>query len=250
MSAKPPPTDLPTHSFSTAAEFEAFLEREHTTAPGLYLKLAKKYSGNASVTAAEAVEVALCFGWIDGRANRLDNDWWTVRYTPRRSKSLWSQKNVSTVARLAESGRMRPAGLAVVEAAKMDGRWERAYAGPATIVVPDDLAAALAACPPADAFFAGMNKSDRYSVLWRVVAASPQSRAKRIEALVETLAAGTKPGAPAKPASKSKQNFTLRKGVTTTAVRKQGMSRKKVEETPVQEEQGKQPRREGLRPRP
>ncbi|KAJ5168491.1 uncharacterized protein N7482_004085 [Penicillium canariense] len=193
MPNPPPPSDLPIYSFSTAQDLEAFLEREHSTASGFYLKLAKKASGLQSVSAAEAVETALCFGWIDGRANAFDENWWLARYTPRRTKSIWSQKNVNTVSQLIESGRMRPAGLAAVDAAKADGRWERAYAGPATITVPDDLAAALAAEVGAKSFFETLNKSDRYAVLWRVQTASPTVRAKRIDNMVQMLAEGKRP---------------------------------------------------------
>jgi uncharacterized protein YdeI (YjbR/CyaY-like superfamily) len=178
-------------AFVSAAEFAAWLDTEHARVPGLYVQIAKKSAGVPSVTATEAVEVALCFGWIDGRANRVDDDWFTVRYTPRRPRSVWSQKNVATVARLVAEGRMRPAGLAAVEAAQADGRWDRAYAGPATATVPDDLAAALAANPGAAAFFAGLDKTNRYSVLWRVhTAATPQTRGKRIAACVQMLAEG------------------------------------------------------------
>jgi uncharacterized protein YdeI (YjbR/CyaY-like superfamily) len=226
MSIKAPPSDLPIYSFSSANEFEAFLDREHTTASGFHLKIAKKSSGIPSVSAAEAVEIALCFGWIDGRANGLDNNWWLVRYTPRRSKSIWSQKNVNTVGRLLEEGRMRPAGVAAAEAAKADGRWERAYAGPATITVPDDLATALAAEPAAASFFEGMNKTDRYAVLWRVQITSPRSRAKRIKALVQMLAEGKRPGAPAKPAVKPKENVDMKKANTRRAAVNQGSARR------------------------
>jgi uncharacterized protein YdeI (YjbR/CyaY-like superfamily) len=178
-------------SFASAGELEAWLDAEHDRAPGLYLRIAKKGSGIPSVTAAEAVEVALCFGWIDGRADRVDDDWYTIRFTPRRPRSIWSQKNVETVARLVDQGLMRPAGLAAVRAAQEDGRWDRAYAGPATITVPDDLAAALAASPAAADAFAGLDGANRYAVLWRVhTAATPQTRAKRIEACVAMLAEG------------------------------------------------------------
>ncbi|KAJ5086090.1 hypothetical protein N7532_010861 [Penicillium argentinense] len=194
MSTKPLPSDLPIHSFPTAKDLEEFLEREHSTAPGFYLKLAKKNSGIPSVSAADAVETALCFGWIDGRANGLDQNWWLVRYTPRRAKSIWSQKNVNTIGRLIETGRMRPAGLVAVEAAKADGRWERAYAGPATITVPEDFTAILTEQPTAASFFESLDKSDRYSVLWRIQTASPTVRKKRIEALVAMLAKGKTPG--------------------------------------------------------
>lgn len=180
-----------TRAFATAADFDAWLAAEHDRAPGLFLKVAKKSAGIPSLTAAEAVEVALCHGWIDGRANRVDDDWFTVRYTPRRPKSVWSQKNVQSVARLTAEGRMRPAGLAAVEAAQADGRWDRAYAGPATITVPEDLTAALAAVPGAAEAFAGLDGANRYAVLWRVhTAATPQTRAKRIAACVQLLADG------------------------------------------------------------
>jgi uncharacterized protein YdeI (YjbR/CyaY-like superfamily) len=180
-----------TQAFPSAPDFDAWLDREHDRAPGLFLKIAKKSAGIPSITAAEAVEVALCHGWIDGRGNRVDDDWFTVRYTPRRPKSVWSLKNVETVARLIAEGRMRPAGLAAVQAAQADGRWDRAYAGPATITVPDDLAAALAAEPAAEAFFAALDGTNRYSVLWRVhTATTPQTRANRIAACVRMLAEG------------------------------------------------------------
>jgi uncharacterized protein YdeI (YjbR/CyaY-like superfamily) len=194
MPPKPPPTDLPTHTFPTAHALETFLEQNHTTSPGIYLKLAKKASGIPSITAAEAVETALCFGWIDGRANALDDNYWLVRYTPRRAKSIWSQKNVATVARLVESGRMRAAGLAAVEAAKEDGRWERAYAGPKSMGVPDDFGNKLAREPGARTFFEGLKRSERYAVLWRVETAQPGVRERRIEALVEMLKEGRVPG--------------------------------------------------------
>jgi uncharacterized protein YdeI (YjbR/CyaY-like superfamily) len=178
-------------AFPSAAEFDAWLAAEHDRAPGLFLRIAKKSAGIPSLTAAEAVEVALCHGWIDGRSNRVDDDWFTIRYTPRRAKSVWSQKNVETVARLVADGRMRPAGLAAVEAAQADGRWDRAYAGPATITVPDDLAAALDADPKLRAEFESLDGANRYAILWRVhTAATPATRAKRITAAVELLRQG------------------------------------------------------------
>jgi uncharacterized protein YdeI (YjbR/CyaY-like superfamily) len=184
-------TTFESRAFASAEDFDAWLAVEHDRAPGLFLRIAKKSSGIPSITAAEAVEVALCHGWIDGRGNRVDDDWFTVRYTPRRPRSVWSQKNVDTVARLIAEGRMRPAGLAAVQAAQADGRWDRAYAGAATITVPDDLAAALSAEPAAAAFFAELDRTNRYAVLWRVQTAStPQTRAKRIAACVQMLAEG------------------------------------------------------------
>ncbi|KAJ5191498.1 uncharacterized protein N7498_010483 [Penicillium cinerascens] len=193
MSSKPIPTDFPVYAFPTTKELEEFFEREHKTAPAFYLKFAKKSSGIPSVTAAEAVETALCFGWIDGWVRGIDDTWWLVRYTPRRAKSIWSQKNVNTVAKLIETGRMRPAGLAAVEAAKADGRWDRAYAGPSTIAIPDDFAAALKEVPDASTFLETLNKSDRYAVLWRVQTATPTARPGKIETLVQMLAEKKKP---------------------------------------------------------
>ncbi len=194
MPPKATPSEFPIQAFPTSADFETFLEREHATAPGIYVKLAKKNSGIPSITAAEAVEVALCYGWIDGRANACDETWWTVRYTPRRSRSMWSQKNVGTVARLIEAGRMRPAGLAAVDAAKADGRWDRAYAGPATILVPEDLKNALARVPAAEAHWESMARSDRYTALLRVETCTKTGRSKRIETIVRMLATGRHPG--------------------------------------------------------
>jgi uncharacterized protein YdeI (YjbR/CyaY-like superfamily) len=184
------PTDLPVLAFPDQAALEAWLE-EHGGAPGLYVKLAKKGAGVPSVTYAELVESCLCFGWIDGRSNRLDDAYYLQRITPRRARSVWSQKNVEAVEALTAAGRMRPPGLAAVEAAKADGRWERAYAGSATITVPDDLAAALAAEPAAQREFGALDGANRYAVLWRVqTAGTPATRAKRIAALVQLLAEG------------------------------------------------------------
>jgi uncharacterized protein YdeI (YjbR/CyaY-like superfamily) len=188
------PTDLPVLAFPDQGALEAWLEAEHETAPGLYVKLAKKGSGVPSVNWEQMVEVLLCFGWIDGRANRLDDRFYLQRITPRRPRSVWSQKNVATVERLIAEGRMRPAGLAAVEAAKADGRWERAYAGPATITLPDDLAAALDAEPGARAAFDALDGQNRYAVLHRVhTAATPATRARRIAAAVQLLADGGRP---------------------------------------------------------
>ena len=188
------PTDLPVLPFPDQAALEAWLEVEHETAQGLYVKLAKKGAGVPSINWEQMVEVLLCFGWIDGRANRVDDRFYVQRITPRRARSVWSQKNVATVERLIAEGRMRPAGLAAVEAAKADGRWERAYAGPATVTMPDDLAAALDAEPAARAAYDALDGQNRYAVLWRVhTAGTPATRAKRIAAAVQKLAEGERP---------------------------------------------------------
>ena len=185
------PTDLPVMAFPDQAALEAWLETEGATAPGLYVKIAKKGTGVPSINWAQMVEVLLCFGWIDGRANRLDDSFYLQRVTPRRPKSVWSAKNVATVERLIAEGRMRPSGLAAVEAAQADGRWERAYAGSAAITVPDDFAEALAAEPAAQKEFEVLDGANRYAVLWRVhTANTPATRAKRIANLVQMLAEG------------------------------------------------------------
>ena len=249
MSSQIPSSDLPIHPFSYATDFETCLDREHSDSPGIYLKLAKKSAGVPSVSFAEATEVALCFGWINGQGKPFDDQWSLSRFTPRRPKSMWSKKNVDTVARLVETGRMRPAGMAAVEAAKADGRWDRAYPGPARIEVPDDFAAALAKDPAATSFFEVLNKTGRYAVLWRVHTASPQNRAKRIEKLVKTLADGKVPGRP-DPAAKpeKKANVKAPKGRTAPLVglkaRKQAGSSRLLDD-----DRAKLPRRTGLRPR-
>jgi uncharacterized protein YdeI (YjbR/CyaY-like superfamily) len=186
-----PPDDLPVLRFPDQAGFETWLEAEHETSPGVYVTIAKKGAPEPTLTQAEMVESLLCFGWIDGRVQRLDDHHFLTRVTPRRARSVWSQKNVEWVGRLLEAGRMRPAGLAAVEAAQADGRWDRAYAGAATITVPDDLAAALAAEPTALREFEALDASNRYAVLWRVhTAGTPATRAKRIAACVQMLAEG------------------------------------------------------------
>ena len=186
-----PPSDLPVLSFADQAAFEQWLEAEHQRSPGIYVRVAKKGAPFPSMAQAEMIESLLCFGWIDGRVNRYDEHSFLTRITPRRAKSIWSQKNVAWVAELTAAGRMRPAGLAAVEAARADGRWDRAYAGSATITVPDDLAAALAAEPQARKEFEALDATNRYAVLWRVhTATTPAGRAKRITDCVQMLAEG------------------------------------------------------------
>jgi len=183
--------DIDSTLFKNARAFEAWLKKNHGKSDGLWLKIAKRGADEPSVTYAEAVEIALCWGWIDGQKKGLDEQHFLQRFTPRRARSIWSKINVDKVAALVEAGRMQPAGLAQVEAAKADGRWAQAYDGARTATVPDDLIAALAANPPAKAFFATLNASNRYAVLWRIqTAVKPETRAKRIAQLVQMLARG------------------------------------------------------------
>ena len=177
--------------FRNAKAFEAWLKKHHASSDGLWLQIAKKGADQPSVTYAEAVEIALCWGWIDGHKKSLDDQHFLQRFTPRRVRSIWSKINVDKVAALVEAGRMQPAGQAQVDAARADGRWAKAYDGARTATVPDDLQAALDAAPAAKAFFATVNASNRYAVLWRVqTAVKPETRAKRIAQLVEKLARG------------------------------------------------------------
>jgi uncharacterized protein YdeI (YjbR/CyaY-like superfamily) len=184
---------MPELAFPDAAALEAWLEAEHETADELLLRIAKKGSGVPTVTYAEALELALCFGWIDGVKRGVDDVWFIQRFTPRRRRSRWSKINCDHADRLIAAGRMRPAGHAQVEAARADGRWDAAYAGPATITVPPDLEAALDAEPAAAAFFAGLDSRNRYAVLHRIGEAKrPETRARRIATFVAMLAAGEK----------------------------------------------------------
>ncbi len=185
-----PKDDLPVIPFASAAEWEAWLEGNPESS-GIWLQIAKKASGIPTVTYAEALDVALCFGWIDGQKAGHDETYFLQRFTPRRARSKWSKINVAKIAELEAAGRMRPAGLAEVERAKSDGRWDAAYGGSASITVPEDLQAALDARPAAKEFFATINRTNRYAVLYRVHDAKrPETRARRIATLVDMLAEG------------------------------------------------------------
>ena len=186
--------DLPVMSFASPRAWEAWLAKHHSTSPGIWLKFAKKGSGIPSVYYREALEVALCYGWIDGQLKSLDERYYLQRFTPRRPKSKWSKINCGKVAALIESGRMKPAGLRQVEAAKADGRWEAAYDSQRTITVPEDLRAALAKNPQAADFFATIDGRNRYSLLYYVEdAKKPETRARRIAHVVAMMAQRKKP---------------------------------------------------------
>ncbi len=182
--------DTPT-LFKSAKAFETWLKQHHATSVGLWLKIAKRRADEATVTYLEAVEIALCWGWIDSHKKGLDEQYFLQRFTPRRARSVWSKVNVGKVAALIEGGRLQAPGLAQVEAAKADGRWAQAYDGARTSVVPEDLTAALDAAPTAKAFLSTVNAANRYAALWRIqTAVKAERRAKRIAQLVEMLARG------------------------------------------------------------
>jgi uncharacterized protein YdeI (YjbR/CyaY-like superfamily) len=168
--------------------WERWLERHHDSETGVWLKFAKKGSGVRTVVYAEALQVALCFGWIDGQVNRYDETYYLQRFTPRGKRSKWSQINVEHCNRLIAAGRMRPAGLAQVQAAQADGRWEDAYASPSRATVPEDFQRALDANPEAKRFFATLKGNDRYAFLYRLHNTKrPENRAKRIADYIERL---------------------------------------------------------------
>jgi uncharacterized protein YdeI (YjbR/CyaY-like superfamily) len=181
--------------FASAEAFEAWLAAEHATSDGIWIEFAKKGSGVPSVTYEEAVEIALCFGWIDGQLKRSEEEgFYRQRFTPRRARSKWSQINVGRAEALIAAGRMRPAGLAEVERAKADGRWDDAYSPPSRMEVPDDLRVALDASPAAAERFEALSRSSRYAVLFRIHDAKrPETRARRIAQVVERLARGEAP---------------------------------------------------------
>jgi uncharacterized protein YdeI (YjbR/CyaY-like superfamily) len=172
---------------------EAWLEANGEASDGVWVKMAKKHTGIPSLNWARAVEVALCFGWIDGQSRRIDDDWYLQRFTPRRPKSTWSKINREKVQALTAAGRMRPSGLAEVERAKADGRWDAAYDSMTTASVPDDLARALDEAGLSEAF-ANLDSRNRYAILHRVqTARKPETRARRIAKYVGMLEAGERP---------------------------------------------------------
>ena len=175
--------------------WRAWLGEHHEHSDGLWLRLAKKGTIEpTSLTYEQALDEALCHGWIDGQVRRLDELTYRQRFTPRRARSTWSKRNVGHIERLTSEGRMQPAGLAAVKRAKDDGRWELAYAGQATIEVPDDLAAALSANPAAQTTFEILSSQNRYAVLFRIHNAKrPDTRARRITQFVGMLARGETP---------------------------------------------------------
>ena len=182
--------DLPILAFPDAATFERWIE-SRSDARGLWLRIAKAGRGIASVTYDEALDVALCHGWIDGQKRAFDADWFLQRFTPRRPRSLWSRRNVEKTAALIAAGRMRPAGQREIDAAKADGRWERAYAGPSAGEVPEELAALLAKNAKARRAFEALSSANRYAFCWRVQTAKrPETRAARAKRFVEMMLRG------------------------------------------------------------
>ncbi len=191
--AKKTAVELPIKAFKKPADWAKWLAANHAKSPGVWVRIAKKGSGIASVTHPEALDVALCYGWIDGQRNANDEQTFLQKFTPRGPRSIWSQINREKVAALIASGQMQPAGLAAIERAKQNGQWEAAYASQKNITVPADLQAELDARPAAKAFFATLSGTNRYAILFRLATAKkPETRARRLEKFVGMLERGEK----------------------------------------------------------
>jgi len=184
---------LPILSFKSAAAWEKWLADYHATSGGIWLRFFKKNSGIATVSHAEALDEALCYGWIDGQVQKYDAKSWLYKFTPRRAKSIWSKRNIEHVTRLCKAKKMKPSGLKQVEAAKADGRWARAYDAPSAMQVPADFLRELAKDKKAEAFFKTLNKANTYAIAWRLqMAKKPETREKRMKVLLEMMAKGEK----------------------------------------------------------
>lgn len=180
--------NLPVILFEQQQDWATWLEQNHAASSGAWLRLAKKASDLQSVSYAEALEVALCYGWIDGQKNGYDEASWLQKFTPRGAKSIWSKINRDKALALIESGQMKPAGLAAVESAKQDGRWDAAYDSASTSSMPDDFQAELDNNPQAQAFFATLNSTNRYAILFRIqTAKKAETRTKRIQEFIRML---------------------------------------------------------------
>lgn len=174
--------------FPTPTDFEKWMEAEHDKSDGIWLQIAKKDSGKSSVSHHEALDIALCFGWIDGQRKKLDDEYFLQRFTPRRKQSPWSAVNVEKVQKLIEAGKMRDAGMKEIERAKADGRWQVAYQPQSKMTIPDDLQAALDANPAAHEFFETLTSQNRFAILYRLQSAKkPETRAKRLREFMTML---------------------------------------------------------------
>jgi len=179
---------LPILLFERQDDWAAWLDEHHASSAGVWLRLAKKTSDLQSLSYAEALDVALCYGWIDGQKNSYDESSWLQKFTPRGARSIWSKINREKAQQLIESGKMKPAGLKAIESAKNDGRWDGAYDSQSRATVPSDFQAALDGNPEASAFFATLNSVNRYAILFRIeTAKKPETRAKRIQEFIRML---------------------------------------------------------------
>jgi len=186
-------SELQVLQFASQKDWKDWLDKNRGQLDGVWLKYAKKDSGVTTINHSEAIDTALCYGWIDSQAKSLDDRFYLVKFTPRRPKGVWSRINVERVERLIAEGKMKPSGLAQVEAAKADGRWDAAYEGQSTARVPEDFQKALNKNKKAAEFFESLSKSNKYAFIWRLHHVKrPEARARNIEKYVEMLADGEK----------------------------------------------------------
>lgn len=187
------PAEIPVKTFANPKAWETWLHNHHTDDTGLWLRLFKKASGRQTMTYDEALDIALCYGWIDGQKNAYDEQSWIQKFTPRRRRSLWSRRNIEHVARLTKAKRMQPSGLAQVKAAKADGRWDRAYDTSTDMTIPADFLKELQKDKKAHAFFLTLNKANTYAIAWRLqTATKPETRARRMQVILEKMKKGEK----------------------------------------------------------
>ena len=180
--------ELPILAFESVAKLRVWLAKNHEESNGIWLRIFKKDSGQKTVTYIEALDAALCYGWIDGLKNKYDDESWLQKFSPRRPKSLWSKRNTEHAERLIKSGEMKPAGFCEIEAAKKDGRWEHAYDSPGKLTVSEDFLKVLAKNMKAKEFFNTLSKANIYSITWRLqTAKNPETREKRIKVILEML---------------------------------------------------------------
>jgi uncharacterized protein YdeI (YjbR/CyaY-like superfamily) len=187
-SGKPEKPDLQTLSFIDRQEFENWLEQNNTVTSGIWIRIFKKDSGMLTISYNEALNVALCYGWIDGQVKKHDENSYIQKFTPRRSKSMWSKRNIDLFNKLEEEGKVKPSGRKEAEKAKTDGRWERAYDSPGNMVVPDDFIQKISKNKKAFAFFESLNKTNKYTIGWRLQTAKTEiTRQKRMEEILRMM---------------------------------------------------------------
>jgi uncharacterized protein YdeI (YjbR/CyaY-like superfamily) len=185
--------DLPVVHFEKAELLNDWLEKNHMNSSGIWLRIFKKNSGVLSVNYDQALDEALCFGWIDGQVKSYDELSYIQKFTPRRTRSMWSKRNIEHVKRLENEGRMRPSGIKEAEAAKTDGRWENSYVSPSNMTIPEDFLNELSKDPVTAGFFNNLDKTNKYAIAWRLqTAKKPETRAKRMKAIIGMLSKGNK----------------------------------------------------------
>ncbi len=180
-------------AFASSKEWRTWLDKNHASSNGIWLRFYKKGSGIATVTYAEALDEALCFGWIDGQLQKYDETSWLHKFTPRRAKSIWSKRNIEHALRLIKEGKVEAEGMKEIEKAKHDGRWENAYDSPGNAIVPKEFLQELSRNKKAKEFFATLNKTNTYAITWRLqTAKKPETKEKRMKAIIEMLEKGEK----------------------------------------------------------